>query len=250
MNNNLVSIITPVYNAEKFISESIESVLNQTYNNWEMILVDDCSSDKSSEIINKYAEKDDRIKYIKLDINSGAAVARNTAIEASKGRYIAFLDSDDLWKPKKLERQLNFMKDNDVAFSFTGYDIIDEYGNEMNKSVQVPYKIDYNGLLKNTIIGCLTVVVDKEKIGNFKMPLIRTRQDLATWLMILRRGHIAYGINEPLANYRYVENSISSNKIKVMKKNWYVYRKIENLSLIKSTYVFILYGWNAVKKRL
>lgn len=249
MRDDLISIITPVYNSERFISDTIDSILNQSYNNWEMIIVDDCSKDKSENIIRRYVNSDSRIKYIKLTKNSGAAVARNTAIEKSKGRYIAFLDSDDLWKETKLEKQLSFMKENDIGFSFTSYELINEDGSKVNKTIKAPLKIDYNTLLKNTIIGCLTVMIDREKIGEFNMPLIRARQDLATWLSILRKGNTAYGIQESLSEYRIVEGSISSNKFKIMKKNWYVYRKIEKLSLFKSIYVFVFYGINAVKKR-
>ena len=245
-----VSIITPVYNSGRFIKNTIDSVLNQTYENWEMILVDDCSTDNSEEIIKEYMNLDSRIKYIKLTENSGAAVARNTAIEASTGRFIAFLDSDDIWFRNKLQKQLDFMINNNVGFSFTAYETIKEDGSNTGNIVNAPKSVDYNNLLKNTIIGCLTVVLDKEIIGDIKMPLLRTRQDFATWLSILKRGHKAYGLNEVLAQYRLVEGSISSNKLKAAKRNWYVYREVEKLSLAKSIYVFLGYSYNAVKKRI
>lgn len=245
-----VSIITPMYNCEKFIDETIQSVVNQSYENWELILIDDCSSDKTVEIAENYIEKDKRIKLIKLKNNSGAAVARNTGISESTGRFIAFLDGDDLWEYDKLEKQIAFMMENNIGFSFTSYKVINEDGINLNKDVRVPKSIDYDGLLKNTIIGCLTVVLDKEIVGEVKMPLIRTRQDFATWLSILKKGHIAYGIDETLSRYRVVPGSISSNKLKAAKRNWYVYRKIEKLSLFKSLYVFTGYSINAVIKRL
>lgn len=245
-----VSIVTPVYNSQKLINKTIESVLTQTYKDFEMILVDDCSTDKSKEIIKRYSETDDRIKYHKLDKNSGAAVARNKGIELATGRYICFLDSDDLWTNTKLEEQLNFMKEKDIEFSFTSYSLIDEEGNNLNKIVNIPKEIDYEGLLKNTIIGCLTVMIDREKIGDFRMPLVRAGQDTATWLSILKKGYIAYGLQKPLAKYRIVKGSISHGKIKALKRTWNTYRNLEKLSLPKSIYVFIFYVFNAIKKRI
>lgn len=245
-----VSIITPVYNSEKFIKDTISSVLNQTYTNWEMILVDDCSTDNSKKIINEYVEKDSRFKYIKLSQNSGAAVARNTAIKAATGRFLAFLDSDDAWEPEKLDLQIKFMIENKVGFSFTSYKVVDENGKPTGKIVSVPSTINYEELLKNTIIGCLTVVIDKDLVGDIQMPNLRARQDFVTWLSILKNGYTAYGINIPLATYRVVSNSISSNKLKMIRRNWNVYRNIEELSLMKSAYVTSYYVFNAVKKRL
>jgi teichuronic acid biosynthesis glycosyltransferase TuaG len=245
-----VSVITPVYNSERFIAETITSVQNQTYTDWEMILVDDCSNDNSVKIIDEIAKKDSRIKYIKLNKNSGPAVARNTAIEDAKGRYIAFLDSDDLWESNKLEKQIKFMEENKIAFSFTSYRLIDEKGNDLNKVIRVPSRINYNELLKNTIIGCSTVVIDRDIVGDFKMPLVRAGQDIATWLSILRRGFEAYGINEPLAKYRKVAGSVSSNKIKALKRTWNVYKNIEKVPFPKIYYVYMWYIINAIKKRL
>lgn len=256
MNNNLeyidglVSIITPVYNAERFIAETIKSVKMQTYDNWEMILVDDVSSDNSEKIIKEFQEKDKRIKYVKLNENSGAAVARNIGIEKAKGRYIAFLDSDDLWKREKLQKQIQFMKENDYGFTFTSYELMKEDGTKLDKMVKVPNKIDYNGLLKNTIIGCLTVIVDRDKVGDFKMPLIRKGQDTATWLSILKNHNYAYGLNEILGEYRVVNGSISSNKIGALKRTWRIYREVEHLNLAKSCFVFSCYVINAIKKRI
>lgn len=248
--DDLVSIITPVYNADRFIKETIESVQQQTYKNWEMILVDDLSTDKSEEIIKSMQKEDSRIRYIKLKQNSGAAIARNIAIEKARGRYIAFLDSDDLWKYNKLEKQIKFMRENNYGFTFTSYELMSEDGTNLNKIVKVPQKINYDGLLKNTIIGCLTVVIDRELVLDFKMPLLRKGQDTATWLKILRNYPYAYSIDENLAKYRLVEGSISSNKLGALKRTWNTYRNVEKLSLIKSCYVFIYYIINAIKKRL
>lgn len=245
-----VSIITPVYNSEKFIKDTISSVLNQTYTNWEMILVDDCSVDNSEQIINEYVKKDSRFKYIKLEQNSGAAIARNRAIKEANGRFLAFLDSDDIWESEKLDLQIKFMLENNVGFTFTSYKIIDENGNPTEKIVNVPNTINYEELLKNTIIGCLTVVIDKDIVGDIQMPNLRARQDFVTWLSILKKGYTAYGINIPLAKYRVVSNSISSNKFKMIRRNWNVYRNIEELSFVRSAYVTSYYVFNAVKKRL
>lgn len=248
MEQPLVSIVTPVYKAEKFIRETIESVQAQTYKNWEMLLVNDQSPDNSVEIIHEYVEMDSRIKLLHLKENSGAAIARNTAIENSNGRYIAFLDSDDLWHPEKLSRQVRFMQESQTHFSFTGYELMNETSEKTGKIVRVPESIDYNGLLKNTIIGCLTVMLDKQAIGKIEMVNIRTRQDFVLWLDILKRGHKAYGLDEVLAYYRKVEGSISSNKYKAAKRNWEVYRKIEKLPLPKAIYCFVSYAYHGFKK--
>ncbi|MDR0880544.1 MAG: glycosyltransferase family 2 protein [Clostridioides sp.] len=250
MKEPLVSIITPVYNSGRFLSETIESIQNQTYKNWQLLLVDDCSTDNSKEIIDGYANRDSRIRYIKLEKNSGAAVSRNVGLKNAEGRFIAFVDSDDLWKNTKLEKQVGYMLDKSVGFTFTSYRYMKENGKRTNKVAIAPGKIDYEGLLKNTIIGCSTVVVDKEVFGDFDMPLVRRGQDTATWLKLLKEVDYAYGLKEDLVDYRLVGNSISSNKIKAIKRTWNTYRNIEKLSLPKSMYVFCFYAFNAIKKRL
>lgn len=248
--NDKVSVITASYNASRFIEETIKSVLDQTYDNLELIIVDDCSTDNTEEIVKKYMKLDSRVKFYKLEKNSGAAVVRNKALEKAKGRFIAFLDSDDVWDREKLEKQINFMKNNNYGFSFTSYRLMNENGLLLNKEVRVPSQIKYEELLKNTIIGCLTVIIDKDIIGDFRMPLVRAGQDTATWLSILRNGNIAYGYDEVLASYRLVNGSISSNKFKALKRTWNTYRKLENLNLIKSTYYFVHYVLNAIRKRI
>lgn len=243
--NNLVSIITPSYNSSKFISKTIESVLSQTYQNWEMIIVDDVSSDNSNEIIESYIQKDSRIKLIKLEQNSGAAIARNRAIEEAKGRYIAFLDADDIWKDKKLEKQIEFMQRNDYAFTYTAYEKVDEHGKVFGK-IGVPSKVSYNQLLKTCVIGCLTAVYDTEKLGKVYMPLIRKRQDFGLWLKILKKIDFAYGINESLAFYTVRDDSISANKKSAAQFTWKLYRDIEKLNLIKASYYFSHYAIRGV----
>ncbi|MGE7367137.1 glycosyltransferase family 2 protein [Desemzia incerta] len=251
MNKPVVSVITPVYNAEKYIESTINSVRNQSFTSFEMILVDDCSTDNSRIIIEKIIEKDSRIKYILLEKNSGAAVARNTGIKASKGRYIAFLDSDDVWKNNKLEQQINFMEQNNYAFTYTAFETITENGKTIQDKVLVPESLNYVGLLKNTAIACSTVIIDRSVAGDFNMPLVRKGQDTATWLKLLK-GPIenAYGLNNVLSSYRKVKGSISDDKLSALKRTWNTYRNIEKLPLPKAIYYFIWYVWNAIKKRI
>jgi len=250
MIDGLVSIITPVYNAEDFVEETIRSVQSQTYKNWEMLLVDDCSTDSSANIISLFAENDERIKYIRLEQNSGAAVTRNTGIEKARGNFIAFLDSDDVWKKDKLERQVEFLRDKKVGFCFTSYRYFLENGEILPKVARAPEKIDYNGLLKNTIIGCSTVLIDRNIIGDFRMTNVRRGQDTATWLQLLKKVDYAYGLYDDLVLYRVVNGSLSSNKIKAIKRTWNTYRNVEHLSVAKSCYVFVFYAYNALKKRI
>ena len=250
MNEPLVSIITPVYNAERFLSDTIKSVQNQTYKNWEILLIDDCSKDNSAQIIKEFKKYDNRIKYIKLKKNSGASVSRNEGIRNAKGRFISFVDSDDIWKPEKLEIQIKYMLKENLGFTFTSYRYMKENGELTNKIAKAPSKINYNGLLKNTIIGCSTVVIDREIVDYFEMPLVRRGQDTATWLQILRKEKYAYGIEQDLVNYRLVGESLSSNKIIALKRTWNTYRNVEKLGLLKSSYVFCFYVFNAIKKRI
>lgn len=247
----LVSIITPVYNCEDLIGQTIESVIKQTYKNWEMILVDDCSLDNTADIIKEYMKNDNRIKYIKLSSNSGAAVARNNALNKSRGRFIAYLDSDDLWDEQKLEKQINFMLHNNYAFTCTDYEKIDKCGKPLKK-IKIPKEVNYNLFLKNTIIQTVGVMVDTKITGKtlLIMPNVRRRQDAATWCQLLKNGYNCYECPEILSYYRVVKNSLSSNKIKAIKMNWYWYRKIEKLPLWKTCYCFCGYAFNAVKKRI
>lgn len=246
---HLVSIIMPSYNAERFILDSINSVRNQTYQDWELLITDDQSKDNTYAIIKSVAEEDPRIRIFRLDVNSGAAVARNSSISQAKGRYIAFLDSDDLWLPDKLEKQLDFMQRDKIGFSFTAYYVLDDQLRD-SYIVYAPKMITYKEYLFNTIIGCLTVMVDREITGDFRMPLIRKNQDMATWLSLLKKGHNGYGLDIPLSRYRIVEGSISNDKIKAAKSVWKVYREVEKLSILQSIYYLMGYAWNAVKKRM
>ena len=247
-NKDLVSIITPAYNSENFIEETINSVKNQTYTNWEMIIVDDNSTDGTREIVKHYCREDKRIKLIVMTENAGAAVARNKALKEAEGKYVAFLDSDDKWKPDKLKLQIEFMKKNNYGFTFTKYEYINDEKNELKKEFPVPLSLNYFQALKTTVIGCLTVVIDREIIGDFEMPLVRRGQDNLTWLEILKRGHIAYGYNVNLAEYRRVSGSLSNNKFKAIKRQWNNYRYEVKLPLVKCVYYYTHYVFNSIKK--
>ena len=245
MTEKLVSIITPTYNCGKFIARTIDSVLAQTYQNWEMIIVDDCSQDDTREIIEKYMKEEPRIQYHLLDVNSGTAVARTVAMELAKGKYMAFLDSDDIWLPRKLEKQIKWMVDKGHAFSCTSYEQIDEDGNLLDRRIRTIEKTDYNRLLLDCPVGNSTVIYDVEKMGKFKVPNIRKRNDDALWLQMLKQEKYIWGMQEVLMRYRIRQNSISSNKLKVIKYHWILYREIEHLSVIRSA--FHIFWWCVIK---
>jgi len=248
MIDNLVSIIMPSYKAEIFITESIESVIYQTYKNWELIVIDDCSPDKSNTIINKYIKKFDNIKLIKLENNVGPAISRNIGLSHAKGRYIAFLDSDDIWLKNKLLIQIQFMKYNKASLSFTGYNQINECDSSFIKYISIPTSISYHELLKQNIIGCLTAIYDTKILGKVYMPEIYKRQDYALWLKILKITPLAHGINQPLAEYRVRSSSISSNKFSASLYNWKLYKDVENLPFHKAAYYFSHFAIKSIIK--
>lgn len=245
MSEKLVSIITPTYNCAKFIARTLDSVQAQTYQNWEMIIVDDRSQDNTKEIVEGYMKNDPRIQYYLLDVNSGAAVARTTAMSLAKGSYMAFLDSDDIWMPDKLERQIKWMNDNGHAFSCTAYEQIDEDDNLLNRTIKTIKKTDYNRLLLDCPVGNSTVVYDVEKMGKFEVPNIRKRNDDALWLQMLKKEKYIWGMPDVLMKYRIRQNSLSSNKLKVIKYHWILYREIEHLSVIRSA--FHIFWWCVIK---
>ncbi len=248
----LVSVIMPSYNSASFISNSIESILNQTYLNWELLITDDCSKDNTFEILNEYNKKDSRIKTFRLDKNFGAGVARNNSIKNAKGQFIAFCDSDDSWLPDKLEKQINFMISNDYDFTYTDYTIISD-SKEKIGVFKSPAKMNYSKMLNNDYIGCLTVVYNASKLGKQMMPSIRKRQDWALWLELLKKTSYAYNVGEELAIYTKRDDSISANKIKLLKYIWSVYRDLERLPLHKSLYFMLFYPINyflKIKKHL
>jgi teichuronic acid biosynthesis glycosyltransferase TuaG len=245
-----VSIITPTFNSEKYIKKTIQSVINQTYKNWELIIVDDCSSDSTSDIIIEYTKIDSRIKLLVNNVNCGAAISRNRAITQSTGRFLSFLDADDIWFYNKLELQTNFMLINNYPISFTSYCLINDDGENLNQVVNAVKEIGYNGYLKNTIIGMSTSMIDLWQTGVVEFINIRTRQDTYLWISLLKKGFKAYGIDSILVNYRLSKNSISKNKFKAAKNVWILYYKYENFGILKSFYYFSYYLLNAIKKRI
>ena len=236
MIKGLVSVIMPTYNCGKFIGETIESIQAQTYSDWEIIIVDDCSKDDTKSIVDAYMEKDSRIKYHCLETNSGAAVARTTAMRLAEGEYMAFCDSDDLWMPDKLERQLAFMKENNYAFSCTAYEQIDEESNSLGRVIKTVKKTNYNRLLLDCPVGNSSVMYHVEKMGKFEVPNIRKRNDDALWLQMLKKEEYIWGMPDVLMRYRIRKNSISSNKLKVIKYHWILYREIEHLNVFRSAF--------------
>lgn len=233
----LVSIITPLYNSERFILETIASVQKQTYENWEMLIVDDCNQDQSAEIVQVECDKDPRIKLFHNEENIGAGPSRNVAIKAAAGKYIAFLDSDDIWHPQKLEVHVAYMRKHDASFSHTSYGYLAEDGSLIKSTYHVSSSpVSYRDLLKRTEIGCLTAMYDCEKIGKFYMPDMRRKQDYALWLSILKTGVTSLPLDQELAWYRQRVVSNTSNKSKLILGHWKFLRQHEKLNVIESCY--------------
>lgn len=249
----LVSIIVPVYNVEKYIVETMDCVRRQTYTDWELLLVEDGSPDASAAVIEAYIREtgDGRIRLIRQPANMGAAQARNRGLKEAQGRYIAYLDADDLWVPEKLERELAFMQEKDAAFAFTGYEFADENGVGTGRVVKVPETLVYREALKNTTIFTTTVMFDTEKIDKtlLEMPIIKS-EDTALWWKVLRNGYVAYGLNENLVKYRRVDNSLSSNKVEALRRIWNLYRKAEGMSVINSAWHFCFWAFTTFKRRI
>jgi len=243
-----ISIITPAYNAAKYISQTINSVLEQTYENWELIIVNDCSMDNTADIVRQFITKDSRIKLIEHKKNSGVAYARNTAIAAAVGDYIAFLDSDDLWMPDKLQKQIDFMLEYQYVLTYTAYQKFNTDTGQRCKIVKAKEKMTAKKIYGDTSIGCLTVMVNRKAVGEFYMPLLEHTEDNCTWQEILSRGYTAYGLNEVLALYREGNSSLTRSKKKAAKQQWQTYRKYYKLSFIKSSFYFLQYAFNAIKK--
>lgn len=249
MENIYVSIIMPVYNSGQYLPDAIESVRNQTYQNWELIIVDDHSTDNSTKIIEKYALTDSRIVPIYLHHNGGAAAARNVGIERRRGRFLAFLDSDDTWSERKLEIQLAFMEKNHYVFTYTSYDLMTQNGLKMGVKVTVPYRLSYREALTKTAISTITVCLDTDQLSSVKMPLLKGAEDTATWLSILKNIEFAYGIDMILASYRQVPTSLSHNLTARITRTWKLYRQIEGFSLLKSLRFYIRYVFYVLNKR-
>lgn len=243
----LVSIIMPSYNCVDSIRQSIDSVISQNYESWELLITDDCSCDGTIELILSYSLLDKRIKIFRNSYNQGAGASRNNSIKYAGGRFIAFLDSDDVWHKDKLKKQIDFMLEHSYALTYTAYEKMSMSG-EVIHSIIPPDKIGYNELLKSNVIGCLTAVYDAKVLGKVYMPTIRKRQDMALWLKILEKIDCAYCLNESLAFYRVGNNTLSSNKLKVIFSQWSFYRDYLNFGILKSIYYFSHYAIRAVKK--
>lgn len=248
--NSMVSIVVPVFNAERCIADTIMSVTKQTYEDIELLLVDDGSTDKSRDIISSY-RSDGRIKLLANHNAKGAAGARNTGIDEAKGRYIAFVDADDLWLPEKLSRQIKFMTEEDAAFSFTGYEFADEEGRGLGKVVSVPHTITYKEALRNTTIFTSTVIFDMQKLdkSDIMMPYVKS-EDTATWWKVLKLTGKAYGLDESLTLYRRMGKTLSSNKLEAIRRIWNLYRNVEGLGLAQSIYCFCFWAVRAVIRRV
>ena len=248
-----ISIVVPVYNAAKYIEQTVSMVQKQTYTDWELILVEDCSKDESRKVLQNLETslQDSRIRMIYKEKNEGAAMARNTGIMAATGEYLAFLDADDIWKETKLEKELAFLKQKDAAFVFTSYEFGDEQGNGTGKFVNVPDTLNYKQALSRTVIFTSTTLFDLKKLGKelVTMPIVPS-EDSATWWQILRAGYTAYGFQEVTTVYRRPPKSLSSNKGKAIQRIWYLYRKVERLSLPVSIFCFIGWAVRATLRRL
>jgi hypothetical protein len=247
----LVSIITPSYNSEVYILKAYDSILSQSYSNWEWLVTDDSSDDGSWEILKRLSSKDKRVKIVRNATNLGAAESRNQCLIRAKGEFIAFLDSDDIWLPKKLEKQISFMGEA-INFSFTAFEEIDFGGKLLNKTVGIGYRGEYEYqdiLSKKVTIGCLTVVLRASSFDEIKFPLLACHEDFALWLKLLRKCKKAHVINEVLAHYRVLPGSLSRNKFKVSIGQWKIYREQEKLNLMASFTNFISYIARGLMKR-
>lgn len=246
----LISIVTPCYNAEKTISETIDSVLSQTYQNWEMLIIDDCSNDKSKEIINNYVLKDSRIKYKSTSKPSGSpSLPRNIGIDSAQGVYIAFLDSDDLWLSDKLEKQIRFIENNKYEFVYSDYEKVNYKGCRNNRVIKMPNTSSYWDVLESCTIPCLTAIIARRLIGHHRFKSI-PKEDFAFWLEILKQGTTAHNQGEVLALYREQPVSRSSNKIKMVKNQWFVLREIEGIKPVIATILMMTFLFRGLLKFL
>ncbi len=251
--NTMVSIVVPVYHAEQYIKDTMDSVRAQTYEDWELLLVVDGQDDPTISVIEEYVQnaQETRIHLLIQENNKGAALARNRGVKEAKGRYIAYLDADDLWKKDKLEKELAFMEEKQAAFVFTGYEFADEKAVGTGIVVRVPERLVYKKALKNTTIFTSTVMFDTQRIDKdmLEMPNMRS-EDTALWWKVLRSGYDAYGLDENLVYYRRPAKSLSSNKLVAVKRIWNLYRKAEKLSVPYSCYNFCFWAVTAVLRRV
>lgn len=244
-----VSIITPTFNSAAFLTQSAASVRSQTHQDWEWLITDDCSQDGTWELIQDLCASDNRIKAVRNDTNQGAAFTRNRCMDRAQGQYFAFLDADDSWLPGKLEMHLDFIHAQNTPFSFTAYAIMDRFGETTGKIIDggSPLTVNYDDMLrKKATMGCSTVIIKRGIVGEMRMPGMRTGQDYAFWLALLRQGFTATCLPVPLTRYRIVPGSISRNKIGKACRQWQIYREQEHLGLGKSVVCFAHYAWRAV----
>jgi len=244
-----VSVILPIYNAWPFLKESVHSVLNQSYSDWELIAIDDGSTDSGAAWIRKLAESEPRIQVVGLPQNSGTAYARNQGIVRARGRFLAFLDSDDIWHRDKLSVQTQWMIDQEASFTFTSYRRLDEHNRDRGV-VNAPHAVSYTQILKGNPIGCSTVILDASRLGPLQMPSLRLRQDYALWLQLLRDGHTALGIDSVFTTYRVRSDSLSANKLRAARYQWNVYRNEEKLGRLYSLYCFAHYAIHGARRRV
>lgn len=244
----LVSVIMPIYNAEKYLADTLNSIFEQDYKGIEIVLVDDCSKDNSAKIILEYQKTHPEIIYFLQEKNMGAGAARNRALQLAKGQYVAFLDSDDIWLQGKISRQIDLMKKTKSPFSYTAIEMMDEKSETIKDKRNIKEICDYKYLLHNTIIATSSVVIDRMVLGDFHMPLRRGGQDYATWLMLLRGGAVAHGINETLVRYRVADGSLSSNKFKSIKQVWEIQTQNEKINKVSAAFHVMCFGFNAFKK--
>lgn len=248
MEKPLVSVITPMYNGEKYLTEMIDSVINQTYSNWELVIVDDYSTDNSCKIVEEYVKQDSRIRLIKQKKNAGPAEARRVSIKNAKGKYIAFLDCDDIWMPEKLEKQIGYMESNGVTVTCTSYHIGSEDCKVIHKEFIVPKLINYKMLLKQNYLSCDTVVINKEAVREISIESYKKHEDYITWLRLIKQVNEVHGIRDSLAVYRMRNNSRSSGKVDSAFQIWKVYKEKEKLNSISATIYTLYYIVNGVLK--
>lgn len=245
-----VSIIMPTYNAGEFISHTIDSVISQSYTDWELLIIDDKSIDNTVEVVSTYIDNEPRIRLFSNEVNSGAGVSRNLGLENAKDRYIAFLDSDDLWVKDKLNLQLEFMHENNAPISHTSFTFIDENGDDRKGMVSVSSLVNLESNLKKTEIGTSTAVIDRELVTHsFRFSTIRARQDLKLWIDLLSLGYISHGLSKELVKYRVRSGSVSSNKLKMLFVTFKVYINIKAIPFHKRFYCYLAYVFNAIRKR-
>lgn len=245
-----VSVIMPLYNAEKYVEQSVRSVMSQTFTDWELIVVDDCSRDSSACIVERLADEDSRIVLLHTDRPSGSpTVPRNLGVERASGRYIAFLDSDDMWMPEKLQEQLQYFENEDTRIVFSYYKKIENDGTERKGVVKSPSRVDYQRLLRGNVIGNLTGIYDTERCGKHFFERLG-HEDYVYWLHILREGGYAVNTQRVHAMYRLTVNSVSRNKMKIFLWDWHIYRHVEQLSLLHACFCFACYAVKGIRKAL